>query len=134
MAPADVALVQDSFKSIVALGEPVVEVFNAELVLLDPSLRTKLDGDLLRERKRLLSGLAVVVGSLPGANRVTPADLLETKLADEEWVMENFASFGVALLRTFKKVLGDGFGPELSAAWMEAFRTVVDSAKPRVAS
>ena len=111
MTPRTFALVQDSFKAVV-VSETAAEMFCTELLAIDPSLRTKFNGDMLMLRKNFLAELAVVVRSLHAHDRVASATMIGRDI-----------SFGVALLRTLRKAMGDAFTPELHDAWMEAFRT-----------
>lgn len=118
-----IALVQDSFDKMSALGLQATEIFYAELFAIDPSLRPMFPDDLKSQQRKLLAALAMVVRSLH-----TPVTIMSTveKLAvkhlDYGVQPEHYTYIGNALLRTLRKGLGADFTPELCAAWTEAYR------------
>ena len=59
-----IALVQDSFEKVSALGLQAAEIFYAELFAIDPSPKAMFPGDLKGQQKKLLAALAMVVRSL----------------------------------------------------------------------
>jgi hemoglobin-like flavoprotein len=116
-------LVQQSFKKVAAMGEPVAELFYSELFAIDPSLRKMFKADLGAQRKKLLAALAMIVGSLHApAKIVQPARALAVKHVSYGVLPVHYTYVGNALLRTLKKGLGADFTPELRDAWVEAFR------------
>ena len=118
-----IALVQDSFDKMSALGLQATEIFYAELFAIDPSLRSMFPDDLKSQQRKLLAALATVVRSLH-----TPVTIMNTveKLAvkhlDYGVQPEHYTYIGNALLRTLKQGLGADFTPELCDAWTEAYR------------
>jgi hemoglobin-like flavoprotein len=130
MNARDVLLVQESFQKVAALGEPVAELFYAELFAIDPSLREMFGGDMLQQRKKLLAALAMIVRSLHAPEQIVgPAKALAVKHLDYGVEPVHYTYVGNALLRTLKKGLGDQFTPELCDAWVEAFRMLADVMK-----
>jgi len=120
-----VALVQQSFEKVAALGEKVAEIFYAELFAIDPSLQQMFKGNMREQRRKLLSALAMVIRSLDNLEKIVgPAQKLAIKHLDYGVAAAHYTYVGNALLRTLKKGLGDQFTPELRAAWVEAFRTL----------
>ena len=123
MNARDIALVQESFKAVATLGEVVAELFYAELFAIDPSLKQMFNGDMLQQRKKLLTALAMVVRALHAPEQIVgPAKALAVKHLDYGVEPVHYTYVGNALLRTLKKGLGDQFTPELRDAWVEAFR------------
>lgn len=118
-----IALVQESFEKVAALGPQAAELFYAELFAIDPSLKTMFPDDLKEQQKKLLAALALVVRSLH-----TPVKIMDTveKLAVKhlDYGVEpvHYTYVGNALLRTLKKGLGADFTPDLCDAWTDAFR------------
>jgi nitric oxide dioxygenase len=123
MDSRQVALVQQSFETAAIMGEKVAEIFYAELFAIDPSLRSMFKGDMHEQRQKLLAALALVVRSLHAPEKILePVKKLAIKHVDYGVRPEHYTYVGNALLRTLKKGFGPKFTPELSDAWVEAFR------------
>ena len=117
-----IALVQQSFEKVAALGLKAAELFYSELFAIDPSLRTMFTGNMQEQHKKLLSALALVVRSLHTPEKIIGAvEKLAVKHLDYGVKPEHYTYVGNALLRTLKKGLGPEFTPELSDAWVDAF-------------
>ena len=125
-----VKLVQHSFEKAATLGLKVAEIFYAELFAIDPSLRAMFKGNIQEQHKKLLSALALVVRSLHTPEKILGAvEKLAVKHLDYGVKPEHYTYVGNALLRTLKKGLGSEFTPELSDAWVEAFRMLAQIMK-----
>ena len=117
-----IALVQQSFEKVAALGLQAAKLFYAELFAIDPTLRTMFKGDMQEQHKKLLSALALVVRSLHTPEKILNAvEMLAVKHLDYGVRPEHYTYVGNALLRTLKKGLGPEFTPELRDAWVDAF-------------
>ena len=124
------ALVQQSFEKVAALGVTAAELFYAELFAIDPSLRTMFRGSMPEQHRKLLSALALVVRSLHTPEKIIGAvEKLAVKHLDYGVQPEHYTYVGNALLRTLKKGLGPEFTPELSDAWVDAFRMLAQVMK-----
>ena len=124
------ALVQQSFEKVAALGLKAAELFYAELFAIDPSLRAMFTGNMQEQHKKLLSALALVVRSLHTPEKIIGAvEKLAVKHLDYGVRPEHYTYVGNALLRTLKKGLGPEFTPELSDAWVDAFRMLAQVMK-----
>lgn len=118
-----IALVQDSFEKVAALGPQAAELFYAELFAIDPSLKGMFPDDLKEQQKKLISALALMVRSLHTPVKILDAvEKLAVKHLDYGVEPEHYTFVGNALLRTLKKGLGADFTPELCDAWTESFR------------
>jgi nitric oxide dioxygenase len=118
-----VTLVQQSFEKVAKLGVQAAELFYAELFAIDPSLRAMFKGNMQDQHNKLLAALALVVRSLHTPEKIIAAvQKLAVKHLDYGVKAEHYSLVGNALLRTLKKGLGPEFTPELSEAWVEAFR------------
>lgn len=118
-----IALVQDSFDKVFALGPQATELFYVELFAIDPSLRAMFPDDLKDQQRKLLSALALVVRSLHTPIKTTDTvEKLAVKHLDYGVEPVHYTYMGNALLRTLKKSLGADFTPELCDAWSDAFR------------
>jgi hemoglobin-like flavoprotein len=125
MNARQVALVQQSFEKVAALGDKAAELFYVELFAIDPSLRQMFKGDMRDQRRKLLSALALVVRSLGTPEKIIgQVQKLGVKHVEYGVLPEHYTLVGNALLRTLKKGLGEQFTPDLREAWIEAFRTL----------
>ena len=132
MDARSVALVQQSFEKVVALGDEVAKIFYVELFAIDPSLRAMFKGDMDEQHRKVLSTLTVVIRSLHTPEKILDAARkLAVKHLSYGVKAEHYTLVGNALLRTLKKGLGDAFTPELYNAWVEAFRTLADIMKAK---
>ena len=130
MGAREIALVQESFEKVATLGLKAAELFYAELFAIDPSLQTMFKGSMQEQHKKLLSALALVVRSLHTPEKIISAvEKLAVKHLDYGVKPEHYTYVGNALLRTLKKGLGPDFTPELSDAWVEAFRMLAQVMK-----
>jgi hemoglobin-like flavoprotein len=125
-----IALVQESFEKVATLGLKAAELFYSELFAIDPSLRSMFKGSMQEQHKKLLSALALVVRSLHTPEKIIAAvEKLAVKHLDYGVKPEHYTYVGNALLRTLKKGLGPEFTPELSDAWVDAFRMLAQVMK-----
>jgi hemoglobin-like flavoprotein len=125
MDAQQVALVQQSFDKVAGLGAQVADIFYKELFAIDPSLRSMFNGNMQEQKKKLLTTLALVVGSLhTPAKILKPAQNLAIKHLDYGVQAEHYTLVGNALLRTLRKGLGADYTPEVDDAWVEAIRTL----------
>lgn len=118
-----ISLVQDSFKKVAAMGTTPAEIFYSELFSIDPSLRMMFKDDIREQQKKLLSALALVVRSLNTPESILgTVETLAVRHVNYGVKPEHYTYVGNALLRTLKKGLGSEFTPEVSDAWVDAFR------------
>ena len=118
-----VALIQQSFEQVAALGDRLSELFYAELFSIDPSLRAMFDGDMRRQHMKFMMMLALIVRSLHQPEKtVHTIENLATKHVGYGVRSEHFTPFGNALLRTLKKILGPDYTRDVADAWEESFR------------
>jgi hemoglobin-like flavoprotein len=123
-------LVQQSFEKVGGLGLKAAELFYSELFAIDPSLRAMFTGSMQEQHKKLLSALTLVVRSLHTPEKIVGAvERLAVKHVDYGVKPEHYTYVGNALLRTLKKGLGPEFTPEVSDAWVEAFRMLAQIMK-----
>lgn len=120
-----VALVQQSFEEVAALGLQAAEIFYAELFAIDPSLRSMFPADMQSQHKKLISALCYVVRSLHAPEKIlNSVENLARIHVDYGVRPEHYTYVGNALLRTLRKGLGAQFTPELCDAWTDAYRTL----------
>lgn len=123
MTPEQILLVQQSFPQVEAISETAAKLFYGRLWEIDPStapLFTR--SDMALQGHKLMAALALVVNGLNRPEKVIPVaqDMARRHLG---YGVEraHYASVGAALLWTLGQGLGDGFTPELEAAWGAAY-------------
>jgi nitric oxide dioxygenase len=122
VTPADVTLVQSSFRKILPIAGQAIALFYARLFELDPALRALFRGDIDEQGRKLISLLAAAVASLdhPEVMLDTVRSLGARHLRDGV-IQEHYASVGAALIWTLHKGLGPEFTPAVCDAWTHAY-------------
>ena len=136
MTPEQVALVQQSFAKVPA--EAAAQLFYDRLFELDPGLRGMFSGDMLQQRQKLMTTLAVAVGGLGDIERILPVvEGLGARHAGYGVSAEHYETVGDALLWTLRLGLGASFTSEVEDAWTEAYgllaTTMIQAAERRAA-
>ncbi len=122
MTPDQVTLVQQSFAKVAPISETAAVLFYDRLFEIAPSVVPMFPTDMKEQRKKLMATLAVVVNGLGNLDSVLPAaSALAKRHVGYGARPEHYPIVGAALLWTLEKGLGDGWTPEVAAAWTEAY-------------
>ena len=125
MTPDQVALVQQSFARVAPISETAAVLFYDRLFEIAPSVSPLFPADMREQRKKLMATLAVVVGGLSNLETVLPAaSALAKRHVSYGAKAEHYPVVGAALLWTLEKGLGDGWTPDVAAAWTAAYGTL----------
>jgi hemoglobin-like flavoprotein len=125
MTPDQVKLVQQSFSKVAPISEQAAVLFYDRLFEVAPSVRVMFPNDMAEQRKKLMATLAVVVNGLTNLEAVLPAaSALAKRHVSYGAKPEHYPVVGGALLWTLEKGLGEGWTPELAAAWTAAYGTL----------
>jgi hemoglobin-like flavoprotein len=125
MTPDQVTLVQQSFARVAPISETAAVLFYDRLFEIAPSVVPMFPSDLKEQRKKLMATLAVVVGGLSNLETVLPAaSALAKRHVSYGAKPEHYPVVGAALLWTLEKGLGDGWTPDVAAAWTAAYGTL----------
>ena len=125
MTSEQVELVQQSFSKVAPISEQAAVIFYDRLFEVAPSARAMFPDDMRDQRKKLMATLAVVVNGLTNIEAVLPAASALAKRHVKYGAMpEHYPVVGGALLFTLEKGLGEGWTPELAAAWTAAYGTL----------
>jgi hemoglobin-like flavoprotein len=126
MTPAQVDMIRTSWTAVEPIGDVAATLFYDRLFELDPALRRLFARtDMAQQKKILIQTLTVVVRSLDRLDQLVPAiEALGRRHAGYGVRAEHYETVGAALLWTLGQGLGDGFTPELEAAWTEAYTTL----------
>lgn len=114
-------LVRQSWAVVMPISDSVASLFYERLFELDPSARPLFKGDL-REQKKLVQTLAIVIDSLSNLDKLVP--LLESLGVRNARAMvqeRHYDLAGRALLGALREGLGDAFTPEVEAAWRRVY-------------
>jgi hemoglobin-like flavoprotein len=123
MTPVQVALVQDSFAKVVPIKEAAAGLFYGRLFEIDPATPPLFArSDLALQGQKLMATLAFVVAGLTRLETVVPAaEALARRHVGYGVTEAMYGSVGAALLWTLGQGLGEGFTPEIEAAWTAAY-------------
>jgi hemoglobin-like flavoprotein len=125
MTPDQITLVQQSFARVAPISETAAVLFYDRLFEIAPSVVPMFPADMKEQRKKLMATLAVVVGGLSNLDSVLPAaSALAKRHVSYGAKPEHYPVVGAALLWTLEKGLGDGWTPDVAAAWIAAYGTL----------
>lgn len=121
-----ITLVQDSFSKVVPIKDAAAEIFYADLFETAPEVKPYFkDANMAEQGSKLMATLGVVVNGLRDLEKIVPvAQQLAVRHVDYGVKPEDYDKVGASLLRTLEKGLGDGFTPEVKAAWTDAYTTL----------
>ncbi|TCI00019.1 hemin receptor [Roseococcus sp. SYP-B2431] len=121
-----IELVRASFPKVAAIAPQAARLFYGRLFDLDPSVERLFDpARMTSQGAKLMTALGFVVAHLDRPERLLPvARDLAVRHLSYGVRREHYIPVGEALLWTLEKGLGDGFTPELRAAWAEAYVTL----------
>jgi len=127
-------LVQDSFAKVAPIAPQAAELFYGRLFELDPALKPLFKGDMSEQGKKLMSTLGVAVGSLDNLDALIPV-LQNLGRGHVAYGVQDahYDTVGAALLWTLEQGLGDGFTPDVKAAWSEVYTIVATVMKEAAA-
>lgn len=125
MTPDQVKLVQDSFAKVVPISETAAELFYGRLFEIAPQVKVMFPADMTEQRRKLMAMLAAVVNGLGNLTSILPAaSALAKRHVSYGAKAEHYPVVGSALLWTLEKGLGDGWTPDVAAAWTTAYGTL----------
>ena len=126
MTEDDIALVQESFSKVVPIRDAAAGIFYADLFETAPEVRAYFgEADMADQGQKLMATLAVVVNGLRDLDGIVPvAQELARRHVGYGVLPEDYDKVGASLLRTLEKGLGDGYTPEVAAAWTTAYATL----------
>src|SRR4051812_43945249 len=108
MTPADISLVEASFRLVAPIAEPAAAIFYERLFAIDPALRPLFaHGDMHEQGRKLMQALGFVVGNLRAPDRLLPVVAeLGRRHAGYGVQSRDYDSVGAALLGTLAEGLG----------------------------
>lgn len=130
MTPEQAQLVRLSFVRIMDVKLEIGRLFYERLFALAPEVKPMFSGDLDRQAEKLMSTLALAVGSLK--NPAAFAQLvsgLRRRHVGYGVADEYYDKVGEALLWALERSLGDGFTDELRHAWASLYDALASQMK-----
>jgi hemoglobin-like flavoprotein len=125
MTPEQVQLVQQSFAKVAPISEQASVIFYDRLFEIAPQVRAMFPDDMKEQRKKLMATLAVVVNGLTNLEAVLPAaSALAKRHVSYGAKPDHYPVVGSALLYTLEKGLGNGWTPDVAAAWNATYATL----------
>lgn len=122
MTPHQIHLVQTSFEKVAPIADTAASLFYGRLFEIDPSTRALFRDDLRRQGAMLMQTLGLAVRHLHDPTPVLGAvQALGVRHVRYGVTHAHYASVGSALLWTLGQGLGEGFTPEVEAAWAAAY-------------
>ncbi|MEL6793444.1 MAG: globin family protein [Pseudomonadota bacterium] len=131
-----IALVETSFAQVAPIKDMAAELFYNRLFTIAPEVEPMFKGDMKAQGSKLMATLAVAVNGLRDLDALVPViQDLAARHVTYGVTPKHYEPVGEALLWTLKQGLGDGYTPEVEAAWIEAYvllsETMVASAYPK---
>jgi hemoglobin-like flavoprotein len=125
MTNDQIKLVQDTFRQVVPIAETAAQLFYARLFELDPDIELLFKGNLTEQGRKLMQMLGLAVNSLDRMEQVLPAvRSLGRRHVTYGVSNKDYDTVGEALLWTLRKGLGEGFTPDVEAAWSTVYATL----------
>jgi hemoglobin-like flavoprotein len=122
MTPKQIALVQGSWKNVLAISDAAAQLFYARLFALDPSLAPMFRGDMKEQGRKLVAMITVAVNGIARIETLVPViEALGRRHAGYGVKDEHYSTVAAALLWTLEQGLGDEFTPEVCEAWTLAY-------------
>ena len=128
MTPTQIALVQDSFRSVLPIRDEAAAIFYRRLFAIDPALKPLFShAEMADQGRKLMAALAFVVNGL-GEPEVIVGTVrtLARRHVGYGVRVEHYASVGRALIETLEEGLGDAFRSPVRDAWLAAYATLSD--------
>ena len=125
MTPAQIGLVQDTFRYIVPVADLAAELFYKRLFELDPKLEPLFTGDMGEQGGKFMRTLATLVAGLEDFEAVAPSlRALGRRHADYGAEPAHYETLATALLWTLEQAMGEVFTDVVKEAWTAADRTL----------
>jgi len=128
MTPERIALVQDTFTTLVPRADEVAALFYDTLFRIAPNVREMFGSDMAAQGKKLMNTLSLAVQNLDRFADLEPAlRLLAERHVDYGVRDEHYDLVGAALLRTLESGLGPAFTDDVEAAWTETYFAIAET-------
>ena len=128
--PQQVQLVKQSFAKTTPIAEQAADLFYGRLFETAPQLRPLFKGDIKTQGRKLMSTIALAVGSLQKLPELVPiVQDLGRRHIGYGVKDEHYDIVADALLWTLDKGLGADFTPDVREEWISVYTTLADTMK-----
>lgn len=118
-------LVQESWQKVVPISDKAAELFYGRLFELDPTLKLLFKSPIEIQGKLLMKALDGAVKGLDDLGALVPVlQKLGARHGPYGVLEKDYETVGSAFLWTLEQGLGEGFTPEVKAAWTEVYGVV----------
>ena len=125
MTPHTITLVQHSWSQVLPIAPQAAALFYGNLFRLNPTLQPLFKGDMAAQGQRLMQMIGAAVNQIDRLDTLLPVlQGLGRRHAGYGVQQGHYATVGQALLQTLAQGLGDGFVPEVKAAWTEVYGVI----------
>ena len=125
MTPHTITLVQHSWSQVLPIAPQAAALFYGNLFRLDPTLQPLFKGDMTAQGQRLMQMIGAAVNQIDRLDTLLPVlQGLGRRHAGYGVQQGHYATVGQALLQTLAQGLGDGFAPEVEAAWTDVYGVI----------
>ncbi|ABD06465.1 Globin [Rhodopseudomonas palustris HaA2] len=122
LSPAEVAEIQNSFDRMWPRSNVMVDLFYDRLFELVPDSRPLFRDDMANLKRKFISTLAVIVGSLDNlSGLLSVADKLARDHVHYGVTASHYAPVGEALLWSMREGLGTHWTPAVEDAWTKLY-------------
>lgn len=130
MTPEQRTLIKTSWARVTPIAEQAAELFYGKLFELDPGVKPLFKGNMQEQGRKLMAMINTAVNSLDRLGDVVPAvQELGRRHVGYGVKDEDYDTVGAALLWTLEQGLGQGFTPEVKAAWTEVYGVLATTMK-----
>ena len=135
MTPEQIDLTQTTWAKVAPSADQMAVLFYDRLFEIAPEVKPLFRHDMAEQGKKLMQMLALAVNGLPKLGALVPAvQDMGVRHADYGVAPGDYDSVGEALLWTLEQGLGEGFTPEVKAAWTETYVTLATVMKEAAAT
>jgi hemoglobin-like flavoprotein len=121
----DIERVRRSFDRIWSISARTADLFYDRLFEIAPDVRILFRHDMDEQKRKFMSTLAVIVGSLDDTGKIAPlTGTLARHHADYGVRPAHYAIVGDALLWSLEQGLGDDWTPPVAASWSKAYGVI----------
>jgi len=122
MTSRQIALVQGSWKDVLAVAETTAQLFYLRLFALDASLQPMFKGEMREQGRKLIAMMSVAVNGLARIETLVPViQALGRRHAGYGVKDEHYATVAAALLWALEQGLGPRFTADVKDAWTAAY-------------
>ena len=132
MTPNQIALLRETWATVIPDADSVAQEFYRRLFEIDPSAAALFAGtDMARQRSMLLQALGHVMEKVDQAESLMPTlEKLGRRHVNYGVEDQHYVSVGIALIATLEQLLGSAFTEDVRAAWTAAYTLVSDTMRP----